>query len=70
MTRPDKSLSKRTAVMKSLTAAGWMLSLFLVCGSQQAGAGAFEGGWDVIAGDEKHASDGWYIGAQLHYIKG
>lgn len=32
--------------------------------------GAFEGGWDVIAGYEKHASAGWNIGAQLHYIKG
>jgi len=33
-------------------------------------SGAFEGGWDVIAGYEKHAPDGWNIGAQLHYIKG
>jgi hypothetical protein len=30
----------------------------------------FEGGWDVIAGYERGVSDGWNIGAQMHFIKG
>lgn len=38
--------------------------------AESSSSGSLEGGWDVIAGYEKNAADGWSIGGQLHYIKG
>ncbi len=38
--------------------------------AESSASDAFEGGWDVIAGYEKNALDGWNIGGQLHLIRG